>query len=290
MGRLVLIGGGQNGYHKERYETEAIDREIVALCGRKNPHFLFVGLANGNPDGYCGAMRRIFGKQYGCRIEYLSRQLLEQGNWEKVDKLIGWADIIYAAGGNSLKQLKLFRRYGLDERFRKAFLETDKIFCGISAGAICWCRYGGSDAFHYANAPQRLVKLRGLDFAPLLFCPHFITETYRRDALKQLMRRVRDVPALACDYGAIVVDGDKLKFIALDDDRTAARCCRYGKAEKGKAEKTEVEKTEAACAEKEAAGDPAAVQKAKNRYVEENLLPGKVYSLSKLGMAAPVSC
>lgn len=253
MGRFVLIGGGQNGYHKECYETGPIDRAIVEMAGRKNPHFLFIGLANGNPDGYCGAMRRTFGKQYGCRMEYLSKQLLEAGAWEKIDKLLAWADIIYAAGGNTLKQMKLFRKYGLDARLRAACENGNQIFCGVSAGAICWCRYGGSDSLHYQKEPEKLTKLRGLDLAPVLFCPHITTESYRIHALKKLMQNVHDVPALACDYAAIAIDGEEVRVLGLQDAREDAICLRRGKTKEGKLE-----------------------------VLEEKLVPGRVYRLSEL--------
>lgn len=225
MGKLVLIGGGENGYHKDCYETEAIDREIVALAGRKQPHFLFVGLGNGNPDGYYGAMRRIFAKRFGCRTEYLMRQ--ELMDTEKSKKKIDWADIIYAAGGNSLRQLRRFRENGLDILFTEKFQQSDAVFCGVSAGAICWCRYGASDAYHYKAAPEKLIKLSGLGFAELIFCPHYTTEAYRQEALRKLMRRERTLPAIGLDYAALELDNDRFRVLSLDDPRQAALCCSW---------------------------------------------------------------
>lgn len=225
MGKLILIGGGENGYHKDRYETEAIDREIVALSGKKQPRFLFIGLANGNPDGYYGAMRRIFARRFGCRTEYLMRQELSEE--AKSKKKIDWADIIYAAGGNSLLQLRRFRAYGLDALLTQKFQQSDAVFCGISAGAICWCRYGASDAYHYKNKPDKLIRLAGLGFADLIFCPHYTTEAYRPDALRALLQREHRFPAIGLDYGALELSETRFRVLSLDDPRAVAVRCGW---------------------------------------------------------------
>ena len=46
MGKIVAIGGGENGRGEHPYETGPFDREIVRLTGKDDPNFLFIGLAN----------------------------------------------------------------------------------------------------------------------------------------------------------------------------------------------------------------------------------------------------
>lgn len=45
MGKIVAIGGGENGRGEHPYETGPFDREIVRLTGKDDPNFLFIGLA-----------------------------------------------------------------------------------------------------------------------------------------------------------------------------------------------------------------------------------------------------
>ena len=43
--RIVAIGGGENGRPGTAYETGPFDREILSLTGKRDPAFLFIGLA-----------------------------------------------------------------------------------------------------------------------------------------------------------------------------------------------------------------------------------------------------
>lgn len=40
MGKIVAIGGGENGRGEHPYETGPFDREIVRLTGKDDPNFL----------------------------------------------------------------------------------------------------------------------------------------------------------------------------------------------------------------------------------------------------------
>jgi hypothetical protein len=52
MGKIVAIGGGENGHHNTKYETGPFDKEIIKLTGKTSPDFLFIGLANSYPNYY----------------------------------------------------------------------------------------------------------------------------------------------------------------------------------------------------------------------------------------------
>jgi len=52
MGKIVAIGGGENGRPGYKYETEFLDKEIIHLSNKKVPNFLFVGLASKYPNSY----------------------------------------------------------------------------------------------------------------------------------------------------------------------------------------------------------------------------------------------
>lgn len=50
MGKIVAIGGAENGHHNTKYETGPFDKEIIKLTGKTSPNFLFIGLANSYPN------------------------------------------------------------------------------------------------------------------------------------------------------------------------------------------------------------------------------------------------
>ena len=71
MGKIVAIGGGENGHHNTKYETGPFDKEIIKLTGKASPNFLFIGLANNYPNQYFEVMDKIYNGMYGCRTDYL---------------------------------------------------------------------------------------------------------------------------------------------------------------------------------------------------------------------------
>lgn len=101
MGKIVAIGGGENGHHNTKYETAPFDKEIVRLTGKAKPNFLFIGLANKYPDYYFEVMDGIYNGMYGCSTDYLRYEEIKDKNIKsyKIKK----ADIIYVGGGNTYK-------------------------------------------------------------------------------------------------------------------------------------------------------------------------------------------
>lgn len=196
MGRFILIGGGECGRPGTVYETEIIDQEIVNLCGKKSPNFLLIALGNDQPDRYYDLLGTIYRERFNCRTDHLTKQDLRTE--EVVRKKIDNADIVYVGGGNSLRLLKCFRKYGIDKMLEKAY-KNNVILCGLSAGAICWCKYGNSDSRNPFNLDRKIIRVRGLGFLDFLMCPHYDSQAERCDSLKQMMKRTYKVPAIALD-------------------------------------------------------------------------------------------
>lgn len=88
-------------------------------------------------------MDGIYNGIFGCKTDYLRYEKIKDKNItsSKIKK----ADIIYIGGGNTYKLMRLFKLYGIDEMLIEAY-NKDKVLCGVSAGAICWCDYGNSDS------------------------------------------------------------------------------------------------------------------------------------------------
>lgn len=196
MGRFVLIGGGECGRPGSVYETEKIDQEIVNLSGKSSPRFLLIALGNEQPEMYYDLLGTIYRERFNCRTDQLTEQDLKSESVirEKIDN----ADIIYVGGGNSLRLLKCFRKYGIDKMLEKAY-KKNVVLCGLSAGAICWCKYGNSDSRNPYNENRELIRVRALGFLEILMCPHYDSQHRRSGSLKRMMERTYKIPAIALE-------------------------------------------------------------------------------------------
>ncbi|MEM7601384.1 MAG: peptidase E, partial [Verrucomicrobiota bacterium] len=112
-------------------------------------------------------------------------------------------DIIYVSGGNTANQLAMWRVHGLDHAFRDAWI-AGKIFCGLSAGMICWFRASVTDSF---GSLDRLDD--GLGFIDASACPHYDGEPGRRPAYHQFIRD-------GLPDGFAADDGAALHFIGTE--------------------------------------------------------------------------
>ena len=63
------------------------------------------------------------------------------------------SDIIYVSGGDTVYLTTELRRYDVDKYFRMAY-ENGTVLSGLSAGALCWFKYG-----HYE--PDRTINCDG---------------------------------------------------------------------------------------------------------------------------------
>ena len=95
----------------------------------------------------------------------------------------------------------------------------------MSAGGICWCSCGNSDSRKFTSGSDQLIKVTGLGYLPVLFCPHYDAEPLRQTDLPRMMRRVHGMPAIALDNGAAleVVDGQWRLLTSLPGAR-GQRC------------------------------------------------------------------
>ena len=219
MGKIVAIGGGENGRPGTKYETETFDKEIVRLSNKKHPKFLFIGLANTYSDSYYEVMCKIYKDMYGCKTEHLTEEdiKLEQIASNKIEN----SDIIYVGGGNTLRLMTLLRKYKIDLMLEKAY-KNDKILCGISAGAICWCDFGNSDSRKFTSGSDQLIKVKGLGFVKILCCPHFNSENNRKNDLPRMMKKTHKIPAIALNDGAALeINGDNFRIITSIKDARA---------------------------------------------------------------------
>ena len=221
--RIVAIGGGE----LKDLETAAIDRRIVELTGKDRPMALFVPTASGDDTGYQETFQRIYGGHFGCRTRAL--QLLRNPPaFEEMSALVLESDLIYVGGGNTLRMMRTWRRLGLDAILAKA-ASRGVVLSGLSAGAICWFRYGHSDSRSFSSSSSKwnYIRVTGLGLVDALFCPHYHKEG--REAPLSGMIAKRGGIGIACDNNAAIeIVGERYRIVTSQAGAKAYRILKSG--------------------------------------------------------------
>jgi dipeptidase E len=215
IGKIVAIGGGE----LKDFETLSIDREVKKLTGKKKPKALFIGTASGDAVGYFETFKSAYGKKLGCITDHLS--LIRENNSQKIiENKILTSDLIYVGGGNTLKMMTIWRKNGVDKLLEKAY-KNGIVLSGLSAGAICWFKYGLSDSRRFGKSEENkfnFMKVRGLGFLPFIVSPHHIREKKTRNpGLDNLISKAGGIALALDDNSAFVVEGDTYRIISSKD-------------------------------------------------------------------------
>lgn len=90
---------------------------------------------------------------------------------------------------------------------------------------ICWCEYGNSDSRKFTSNSSKLIKVKGLGFINILFCPHYNIEVQRQEDLKRMMKNTFKIPAIALENGvALEIVAEKYRFIQSIPNTKAYKC------------------------------------------------------------------
>jgi len=211
MKKIIAIGGGEIGRPGYPVETTQIDKEIINLTGKKNPRLLFVPTASADSELYFETVKKHFGKTLGCKTDvlYLINKNLSK---KEIEQKIFASDIIYVGGGNTLKMMRVWRKYGVDKILKQAY-ERGVVLSGLSAGSICWFRWGNSDSRKSINPKADLIKVSGLNLINALHCPHYDFEKDRKLDLKKMMRKTAGISIAIDNCCAIEIVDDKYRII-----------------------------------------------------------------------------
>lgn len=227
--RLVLIGGGDIGTVPEKpYNLGSVDKKIFDMTGKAHPRILFIGFSERSNFTF-GSFKKNF-MELGAMCEYLKHT--ELSNAKTIESKTKRADAIYIGGGNSAEFMENIKSSGLDEHLKMA-AERGVILCGMSAGAICYSRYGMSDLGE--NEVRDYKKVEGLGITNLLFCPHY-SSTSRREKLPEFLKGLNTVAVGADNCSALVVDGENFEVVKSDDSAKVYSC----KISDGKFSETEI--------------------------------------------------
>lgn len=215
--KIIALGGGEIGRPGFPIETTAIDKEIIALSGKKNPKILFIPTASSDSSGYVSVVHEHFSKRLGCLVDEL--YLLHKNvNAREIKEKIFGTDIVYVGGGNTLKMMNTWKRLGVGNLLQEAG-KKGVILSGVSAGAICWFTYGSSDSRKFTNPAADLIRVHGLGLVQALLCPHYDVEVERKADVKKLMKRTPGV-AIALDNCCAIEIIDEMYRI-IDSKKTA---------------------------------------------------------------------
>jgi len=220
--KIVAIGGGENGRIKSDgtqapYETGPMDQEIIKLTGKEHPNFLFIAHSQLQSldvqDFYFQTMKNIYGGKYNCDCKMLRSDKLTDTGFAQ--ELVGWADIIYEGGGNTLDMIELWKTSGFDKILKKAW-EDGKVLCGVSAGANCWFEECSSDSLKIKYGPdQPLIAMNCLGFQKGFFVPHS-DEPGRRESVKDLLNGKDTIGFLLSNCTALEIVDDQYRIITSD--------------------------------------------------------------------------
>jgi dipeptidase E len=211
-GKIVAIGGGEMGRPGYPVETTKIDKEIIRLTGKKRPRILFIPTASGDSISYYEIFKKHFGKRLKCKIDVL--YLLDNKlNQTAIAKKIFGADAIYVGGGNTLRMMNAWRKKGVDKLLKKA-LASDIVLSGVSAGSLCWFKWGNSDSRKSKTNPHNFIVVHGLGLIPLAHCPHFDKEKERESSLKKMIKIKKDACIALDNCCALEIVGDMYRVIS----------------------------------------------------------------------------
>ena len=238
MKKIVAIGGGEIGRPGYPVETTKIDREIIRMTGRKKPKLLFIPTASSDAESYFEIVKKHFGKRLGCETDVLYL-IKEKPSKKEIEDKIFKSDIVYVGGGNTFKMMKIWKKCEADKVLREAY-QKGIVLSGVSAGSICWFRWGNSDSRRFANPNADLIKVSGLGLINALHCPHYDFEKDRKPDLKKMMKKTSGVAIAIDNCCAIEVIDDKYRIISSKVSANAYRV--YWKANKYRQEKIKKEK------------------------------------------------
>ena len=213
--KIVAIGGGEI---KSR-ETADIDKRIIELTGKTQPKALFIPTASGDAAGYVDNFEACYGDHFGCQTRTLTL-IQNPPTFEEMSTLILDSDLIYVGGGNTYKMMKIWRRLGLGPVFAEA-ASRGTVLSGLSAGAICWFKYGHSDSRSFSISSEwDYIRVSGLGFINAVYCPHYHFE--KREASFSQMIAKRGGIGIACDNNAAIeIVGNHYRILTSAPDAKA---------------------------------------------------------------------
>lgn len=199
VSRLIAIGGG--GFLMEP-ENLLLDQYCLDCTSKIVPKVCFIPTASGDSEDFLSRFYTAF-TRYSCEPSHLAFFRKPRSGaipLTDIENHLLNQDVIYVGGGNTRSMLAVWREWNIDEILRKAW-RSGILLTGMSAGAICWFEYGGSDS----TQPEKLSPLKGLGLIRGSCTPHYDGESNRRPDFHQLIKNGELPSGIGIDDGAAVL-------------------------------------------------------------------------------------
>ena len=195
--QIIAIGGGGFGRNPNH---RILEQYIINQTGIENPNICFIPTASAEDKSYIVNFYKAFSK-LNCTPTHLN--FFERT--PNLRSVLNKQDIIYVGGGNTKSMLAVWKEWKLDILLKKLY-KKGKIFCGVSAGSICWFDKGISDSW-----ASNLSILDCLGFIKEVNCPHYNSERNRKSSVYEFINENKFQSCYASEDGsALHYQGNKL--------------------------------------------------------------------------------
>ena len=159
---IFLIAGGPNSKN-----TKAILAEALAQIKKKAPDVAYIGTASDDNKEFFLMLRQLIMAAGAGSVTLVP--IVRRFDPDYARNILLGSDVVFISGGDVENGMKYLRKRKLISLFRQLY-DREKLFCGISAGAIMLCR----NWMHWPNPDDddTAELLDCLGFAPLLCDVH----------------------------------------------------------------------------------------------------------------------
>src|SRR3954447_4483283 len=194
---IFAMGGG--GVLTEPADA-ALERYVLDLAAPAEPRICFLPTASGDPQDAIVRFHAAF-DPLPCRPSALDLFRLHGRDLDLRAHLLA-QHIVYVGGGSMRNLLAIWHEHALDRILPEAW-ERGVALCGLSAGSMCWFRYGVTKS---GGMPE---VVSGLGLIPASNSVHWSAQPDRRAAYEAAV-------AGGLEPGWGVDDGAGLRFTGTD--------------------------------------------------------------------------
>ncbi len=217
MGRIAAIGGGEIGRPGYPLETLKIDMEIKRMTEKNNPVLCFLPTASNDSPIYTKTIFNHFEKRLGCSVIVLELSTRNYGRAE-LEETIFTSDIVYVGGGDTKMMLEKWKETGLNRILVEAF-SKDIVLSGLSAGAVCWFKFGCSGPNE--TEENQLRGLSGLNIINTGLFPHYNIDKERFPDFRLLIKKHNTVGIALDDCAAIKIENNHFEIVTSRESANA---------------------------------------------------------------------
>ena len=204
--KFVLIGG-RSIANLNNFELE---NGVFKYLNISNPNILFIPQAAYKDINSSINKFNNLTKEYKGKIECLTD--LDESN---IDRLFNWADVIYVGGGSATNLVRIAKESPLSKYINK-YKDSDKLYIGVSAGAMLVCMHAMGDEYIYTNNYHiynyQMVDCLGL--LDIVICPHYDHDGL--DCFNDELKKYNYNSYALEDDTAILVDESLIKVFKMD--------------------------------------------------------------------------